>query len=407
MRIIRLQAENVKRLRAVDITPDGNAVVITGRNGAGKSSVLDAIWMTLGGAPAAKGTPRPIRDGADHASVTVDLGDLRVTRTWSEERTTLRVESNEGALYKSPQAMLDKLVGRLSFDPLAFAEQDPKAQRATLLDLIGFDPSELDERRRELFETRTAVGREGKALDGQLAGMTAPKPGDVGAEEVSATDVLAEYEAAYKLVTEREGTERQVEAARRQVEDVRATLARAEKLLEDAEARLAGLPEAPDVDAIKTRLDSVETTNAQIRAAKQYRDVAVRRDARRVEYERLSGEIAAIDEEKAAAVRGAKMPIDGLAFDDDGVTYNGVPFSQCSSGERLRVSLAMAMAMNPQIRVIRITDGSLLDSANMALIEEMAVAGDFQVWIERVDESGQVGIVIEDGSVVETPAGAS
>ena len=41
----------------------------------------------------------------------------------------------------------------------------------------------------------------------------------------------------------------------------------------------------------------------------------------------------------------------------------------------------MAMAMNPEVRVIRITDGSLLDSANMELIEQMAVDNDFQVWL--------------------------
>jgi hypothetical protein len=91
--------------------------------------------------------------------------------------------------------------------------------------------------------------------------------------------------------------------------------------------------------------------------------------------------------------------VPGLGFDDDGVTYNGVPFSQCSSAEQLRVSLGVAMALNPRIRVLRITDGSLLDAENLAVIEEMADLQDFQVWIERVAEDGEVGVVIEDGAV--------
>ena len=93
------------------------------------------------------------------------------------------------------------------------------------------------------------------------------------------------------------------------------------------------------------------------------------------------------------------MPISGLGFDDDGVTYQGVPLKQASAAEQLRVSVAMAMALNPKVRVIRITDGSLLDSDNLALIEQMAADQDFQVWIERVDETGTVGVVIEDGQV--------
>ena len=39
MKIIQLEARNVKRLKAVEIRPDGNVIVIGGKNGAGKSSV--------------------------------------------------------------------------------------------------------------------------------------------------------------------------------------------------------------------------------------------------------------------------------------------------------------------------------------------------------------------------------
>ena len=47
MKIVELRAENVKRLKAVEITPDGTLQVIGGRNAQGKSSVLDAIWLAL------------------------------------------------------------------------------------------------------------------------------------------------------------------------------------------------------------------------------------------------------------------------------------------------------------------------------------------------------------------------
>ena len=76
-----------------------------------------------------------------------------------------------------------------------------------------------------------------------------------------------------------------------------------------------------------------------------------------------------------------------------------MPFSQASASEQIRVSLAMAMALNPKLRVIRILDGSLLDAENLALIAEMATEHDFQVWIERVSDTSGVGVVIEDGQV--------
>src|SRR4051812_37263172 len=67
MKIISLHAENVKRLKAVDITPDSPTVVIAGKNGQGKSSVLDSILLALAGKDAAKLMTRPIRDGAERA----------------------------------------------------------------------------------------------------------------------------------------------------------------------------------------------------------------------------------------------------------------------------------------------------------------------------------------------------
>ena len=74
MKIIRLQSENVKRLRAVEITPEGDLVVIGGRNNQGKSSVLDSIQMVLGG----KGAQpvRPIRDGSKEAKIVLQTEDL-------------------------------------------------------------------------------------------------------------------------------------------------------------------------------------------------------------------------------------------------------------------------------------------------------------------------------------------
>lgn len=404
MKIVKLTAENLKRLRAVEITPDGNTVVIAGRNGAGKTSVLDAIWFALGGGNAMRDTARPIRDGADEAIVTLDLGDLLVTRTWVGDKTTLRVESADGARYNSPQAMLDRLVGKMSFDPLAFAQQDEKSQLATLLSLVDlpFDPAELDGKRRALYEDRTVIGREVKALEGQFAGLAQPAD-DVPADEISAAEILAEFRDAQHVASQRVQAEQDVREAQGAVERAQELLTRAQARLASAQQNAALNTPAPDLSLYDSRLADIETVNQRVRAAAEYRRLAQLLDDRRTEYAEKTDAITALDAQKSKAIHDAKMPIPGLAFDDDGVTYNGIPFKQCSAAEQLRVSLAMAMAMNPQIRVIRITDGSLLDSDNLRLIEQMAADRDFQVWIERVDETGAMGVLIEDGQVVAAP----
>ena len=417
MRIIRLEAENVKRLHAVEIEPDGNVVVIAGRNGQGKTSVLDSIWLALGGGSASKETARPMREGSKKAHVTLDLGDIVVTRTWtSDDKSTLKVSSGDGhAKYSSPQSMLDNLVGRLSFDPLAFSHQAAKDQLATLLSLVElpFDPIALDREYDSTFDDRTVVNRDKLALTARLDAMP-ELPDDTPLEEVSTSDLVAEFRAATALIAEHVRVRNDAVIARNEqtvaktkVDTLEAQLAEAREAfaaaIEHADQLTdlaASLDDDPDVSEIETRLSNVETTNIAVRAARARADIVRELDAVTTTSDALTSKLDEIKTLRADGVAAAKMPIDGLAFDAEGVTYNGHPFKDCSSAEQLRVSVAMAMAMNPTIRVVRITDGSLLDDDNMQLIAEMAAEHDFQVWIERVDESGDVGVVIEDGSVV-------
>jgi hypothetical protein len=415
MKIIRLNAENVKRLKAVEITPDGAVQIVAGRNAQGKSSVLDSIWMALDWNAAGKTTPRPVRDGEEAGRVRLDLGDLVVTRKWAGGKTTLLVEGADGATRQRPQELLDALLGYLSFDPLAFTQQGDREQVQTLLGLVDlpFEPAELDAQRQALYDARHAIGQELARSRGASESLPMPAQ-DLPPEEVSTSGLLGEYDAAAQEIQRRADVERRVQAAGAYEQRAAADVQLAQQALLEAQAHHAAattavgearqafvaLGAAPDLAPIKERLATIEETNAAVRAAAQYRDAKTAADLLQAAYDAKTVEIAVLDKRKAQGLAAAQFPIEGLSFDGGGVTYNGVPFCQASSGEQLRVSLALAMAMNPTLRVIRITDGSLLDKANMAMIEEMAAAADFQVWCEVVSDSVEgTGVLIEDGMV--------
>jgi len=63
------------------------------------------------------------------------------------------------------------------------------------------------------------------------------------------------------------------------------------------------------------------------------------------------------------------------------------------------VSMAFAMKQNPNIRIILIKDGSLLDSESMNQVKKMARENDFQIWIEKVADKKGNAIYIEDGEI--------
>ena len=397
-KIIKLEASNFKRLRAVEINPDGNLVVIAGRNGQGKSSVLDAITAALGGT-STKALPRPIRDGEDKAQIVLETEDLIVTRKFSGSGSTLTVKGKDGATYSKGQAKLDQLLGRLSLDPLAFTQLSEKDQLKTLLDLVDlpFKPADIEAERAKVFAERTDVNRRVKELQGQAAGYSIPA--GTPDEEISVSGLLSEYRAGQELNhnidvahTARNGWADKVERMKRELAD-------AEQQLKAAQEKVDTAPAKVDLEAIQSQIDTAEQVNAAVREKKQAKQVSQRLMALQLDAKQLSDQLEAIDKRKADGLAAATFPVDGLGFDADGVTYQGVPFKQASSAEQLRVSLAMAIALNPGLRVIRIADGSLLDSTNLELIEEMAVSNDYQVWIEMVNESGDFGITIEDGQV--------
>lgn len=400
MKVITLTAENVKRLKAVDITPGEHVQIVGGRNAQGKTSVLDALWLALGGGPAAKGTTRPVRDGEETASVRLDLGEFVVTRSWTGDKTALRVESAEGARFSSPQGMLDALVGRLSFDPLEFTRLTGRAQVAALLDLVDLDVDldALAEARATAYARRTEVGRDVKQLEGHLAGLPAVAD-ETPDTEVSSADILTELRAAQETKRADDEAHRRAERSQTAREQAKAALEAAIAEDQAAVSALSNLPQVPDVEAIEQRLASVDETNRAVRAKQERSRVSLDLARERLAYGDLTRAIDRIDEQKSAALSGADFPVDGLGFDDDGVTLNGVPFSQASSAEQIRVSLAMAMSLNPRLRVIRILDGSLLDADNLALIESMARESDYQVWIERVGDADEGAVIIEDGEV--------
>lgn len=417
MKIISLKAENVKRLKAVEIVPEGNTVIVSGRNGQGKTSVLDSIWLALGGGNAAKDsqTSQPIRDGEKKANVSLDLGDIKVTRSWTASGSmTLKVEGKDGAVYKSPQGLLDSMTGKLSFDPLAFSRMAPEEQRKTLIELVdlGFDPDEMEQKIKSTYDERTAVNRELKALEARISGLGAIEP-NLPAEEVSLKELLEEAREAAQRISDNEKMRADLVSKRKTAEMMQQELQKLREELERKEtifaetveagrglaAKVAGLVE-PDLESINAKIGSIEEINKKVREAKQAKALMAEADAVRRSADEKTAALEGMRERKEKALAAAKFPIDGLGFDEIGVTFRGVPFAQCSSAERMKVSLSIAAALNPTIRVIRVNDGSLLDSESMAEVERMAIERDMQVWIERVDESGKVGIVIEDGEIL-------
>lgn len=409
MKIVGLVAENIKRLVAVEIRPDGNVVEITGRNGAGKTSVLDAIWWALAGTRAVQA--QPIRDGAERAYVSLDLGELIVTRTFrrkdgDEWTTQLTVESADGTQYRSPQGVLDALVGELSFDPLEFTRLRPREQFDRLKALVpDVDFDAVEQANAADYDKRRDLNREAKRLRAQAEGIDVPA--DLPAEPVDESELVAadrHRQAAQQAEVERDRKRDEAEELRRRAQELDDE---ADELDGKAVRHRRSIPDGMP-DDLSEALQRARETNEALRRAGQRRDLEQQAAEVEAEAEQLTIAMADRASEVGEAVAKADMPVDELTLSAEGQVYlDGHPLDQASDAEQLRVSVALAMAQNPKLRVIRVRDGSLLDDESMRLLADLADEHDCQVWVERVDSSGRVGVVIEDGQVAELAEVAS
>lgn len=437
-RISAVAIRDYKRIHEVKISPEADSVLVLlgGENAQGKTSVLDALEAALGGKDAVLADP--VRHGAESAEIrialTPDDGSPTLVarrRVAQDGSSTLELRDDLGAV-KSPQTLLDKLIGARFLDPLRWLRLDAGDQRKRLLELVDKDGeiAKLDARRDRLFARRTEVARDVKRVAGALASagppVDAPDPIDVSALSQELQQIgdqtrdleraMARRDAASGLVTR---TSVAVDAARAALERAKLDLERAEQACLDArDKEFKALGEIPAVakSGLEQRQAQIQAeigrafahnsavAKAQAAEARR-RELVAEHEAATGAHGQLEADMAAIDEAKHARLAAAALPVDGLGITAAGVTYRGALLANASGAQRMQVAIALAIAAQPQLRDVWIRDGAIISEHSLAEIAEMARAGGVRVWIERVETRDPGCIEIRDGRVVAPPQG--
>ena len=418
MKVLKLTANNFKKISVVEITPDGNVVLITGKNEAGKSSVMDSLEAALRGG---RCLPKdPIKTGEHRAKIEAELGETipeyKVTRKFLGANSTLKVENLNLAgtkcEVKSPQAFLDKIVGDISFDPLAFMKQTPAEQRNKIMEFLGLNLDEFDNKIASLKQVRSDTRKE-KEKKLHEADSIVFTPG-LPAEEQGCDSLLAELQTIRKQ--NEYNQKRTIEDAlnRQKLQTVSRDIVAARKAIEDWTERLDALdntereihlllkiiPPPLDTAEIERKIATLNDTNEAIRRNNRKKSAMVDFEIHTEAYRELGDTIKITETRKAQKMAEAVMPIEGLSIRSDGLAYGNLPLEQVNDAKKLEICVAIAMAMNPELKVLRIS-GNDLDSKNLAVIGKLVADKDYQVWVEKVTDENTMGFYLEDGSIVE------
>lgn len=456
MNLAKVEISNVKGIPHLEFQA-GSLTVVSGKNGCGKTSILDAISDVFAGGH----HPELIRSGTDKAAVAMTLDNgVVIRKAITSKGTTLTITSSDGEPIKPEMEFVKSLATSFSFDPLAFIDAKP-AERAKYLmaamplefsadEIVATLPEQRAKLAREYFPVgaklsldelnligakngriysdRTKTNGAAENLNGTISTLTdglmpeAESNVDWAAktEELSGQLLGLKEELAMARAGLEAGTARQVAIVREreaaEIEKIRAA-AREEIAKIEAEARRIEAEGTAEFQADIERL-SGELANAKAKLSEVQRDRnnraqvdRFRTDAAELwrKSDMLTGILEAVEAAKKRKLK--ECPIAGLEVRNGEVFYsaNGgepISFDLLNTATQYWLCFELAALSVGKLGLMVCDRAESLDDDQWAEFKQAAVSSGFQVIAARVEAGHQLRVQAE-GDLFTAPAMAA
>lgn len=402
VKINELFIENVKRVKAVQFEPSADGLtIIGGRNGQGKTSVLDAIAWALGGNNYKPSVPE--RDGAlVPPNLHIELSNGLIVER-KGKNSTLKVTDPNGN--KSGQQLLNEFVSTLALDLPKFINGSDKDKADSLLKILGIGDvlAQLDTKENQLYAQRTEVGRiadrKKKAADEMPMYPNVPK------EPVSATELIKQQQEI--LARNGENERKRQDAARYEqmlaeaqiaFDEAKAALQKAEQDCLTARKSAEDLHDESTAE-LEKNLAEIEALNIKIRANSTKEAAEIEANNLQQEYDGLTEQIESVREERSKLLDSAELPLLGLSVKDGKLIYNNMPWDGMSGSDQLKVATAIVRKLNPQCGFVLMDKLEQMDLETLQEFGAWLKQEGLQVIATRVSTGNECSIIIEDGMV--------
>lgn len=409
VKIMALEAENVKRIKAVALTPSPTGLTLVGgNNNQGKTSVLDALAWALGGDRFRPDAAQ--RDGAvapAHLKVKLSNG---VVVERKGKNASLTVTDPTGR--RSGQQLLNAFVEPLALDLPRFMDASDKEKADILLRIIGIG-TELHTRDMEikaLYDKRTFTGQlaqQKKHFAEEL--ISYPEAPD---EPVSASDLIRQQQDILAHNGENQRKRSQLaqltdllERQKKVVADLEFQLSTERQRLDtmQADVKIAQTAAADLQDESTAELEAsirdIEDTNRKVRANLEKARAEDEAAQYSGEYDRLTEAIQQKRADRMALLNGADLPLPGLSVEDGALTYKGKHWRDMSGSDQLRVAAAIVRRLNPDCGFVLLDKLEQMDMTTLQEFSAWLEAEGLQAIATRVSTGSECQIIIEDGMV--------
>lgn len=444
MKITKIHIVNFLKLHDVEINPSMTNVIV-GKNKQGKTSILKAIQAAFEG----KIDASSIHLGEKKAEITIELDDLNVKRTITENGSTLDVSNKEGFKVPAPQKYLDGILGTFSFNPIKFFESKPADRKKYLLNAIkltitpeqlfeytgeklaGLDFSKhalevLEDARKFYYDRRTVANAEVSKKRKSLEELSSQIPEGFDPASVSEEQIANLREAITrdeKELMRKEDNDRHIENLnarvidkQSQIDSYKAQILNIQKSIDILELEKADvekqivrateeefdLSDENTINIAKESLSKLEGQREYSFIARKIADLRQELGEAVMVADNLDNVVSNLTKEiPAKLISEANIPVEGLTVTESDLLVNGVSLDNLSSSEQLRFALDIVRELNKTFKVINIDGIESLDKENFEAFLKEIEEDDYQYFITRVDGNIKGGIIIEDGSIKE------
>ena len=416
VKITALEAENVKRIKAVAFAPSPTGLTLVGgNNNQGKTSVLDALAWALGGERFRPDAAQ--RDGAiapAHLKVTLSNG---VVVERKGKNASLTVTDPTGR--RSGQQLLNAFVEPLALDLPRFMDASDKEKADILLRIIGIG-AELHTRDLEikgLYDKRTFTGQlaaQKKHFAEEMISYPEAPDEPVSASELirQQQDILARNGENQRLRAQYAELEQQVQQCVDELKRTRERIATLQQLADELDAKHTKLfnqretarktvsqLQDESTAALEASIRDVEETNRKVRANLEKSRAEDEAAQYASEYDRLTESIQQKRADRMALLNGADLPLPGLSVEDGVLTYNGKHWRDMSGSDQLRVAAAIVRRLNPDCGFVLLDKLEQMDMTTLQEFSAWLEAEGLQAIATRVSTGSECQIIIEDGMV--------
>ncbi len=404
VKINKLEIENVKRIKAVQLEPNASGLtVIGGRNRQGKTSVIDAIAWALGGDRFRPSQAQ--REGAltpPDLRVELDNGLIVERRGKNSE---LKVTDPSGR--RGGQQLLNEFVEQLALDLPRFMQASSREKANTLLQIIGLREqlAALEGQEQDLYNRRRSIGQ----IATQKAKYAEELPFDPTAptEPVSVSELIRQQQEilarngenqrkraqAASLQAEKERLRRQLAELQARYDEICCSLEIAQKsaaaLLDESTAELE--ENIANIEQLNRRVQSNLDRERALDEVAQYQ----------AEYDGLSEALEQCRQAKLDLLAGAQMPLPGLSVAEGELVYQGQRWDNMSASEQLRVAVAVVRRLNPKCGFVLLDKLEQMDLPTLQEFGSWLEAEGLQVIATRVSTGSECSVIIEDGYIKE------